>query len=77
MPIHLVAQLNELIGRWDIVAAHSNLSKISSEYSPEQKAYYAGLALGMETARDELAEILATFLKDLVSTSGNAHIQLN
>ena len=69
MPINRIMQLNELIGRWDVVATDSKVSQLSQNNSPEQAAYLGGVALAMELARDELTEVLATLLKEIATGS--------
>ena len=59
MTTDLITQLTALLTRWDALAAES-AHKIEATAQPVQGGFYTGVMFGMETARDELAEALAS-----------------
>ncbi|MBA3871828.1 MAG: hypothetical protein H0X30_21995 [Anaerolineae bacterium] len=70
MSTDLITQLFTLIDRWDnLVILCKVLENFEEDAPPEQTAYLAAAAFGMETAREELSAVLAKALTDSMKLS--------
>lgn len=63
MTTELITRLTALLAHFDKLA-DSAARKLEDCEQPTQGAFYAGVMFGMETARDDLAEALASAMME-------------